>query len=75
MRTAFVFLAFCTAAATGARAESLSECIAALRPERPPELRAETFDRWTAQATDLRPTITTATASQPHSARRTVRSR
>lgn len=50
-----------------ADSDSLDVCIARLRLELPqhPEVRAESFDRLTRDAGDLRPTISAATQSQP----------
>lgn len=48
-------------------ADGLAPCVARLRGELPQhgEVRAETFDTYTRQATDLRPVIEAATRSQP----------
>lgn len=56
-----------SAASAQPQDDSFKACIDTLRAERRqhPQVRAETFDRYTLGATDLRPTIASATGSQP----------
>jgi lytic murein transglycosylase len=54
-----------TASTPGPTLAPLSDCLAQLRRELPSRVSADTFDRFTVEAQDLRPIIQGATSSQP----------
>jgi lytic murein transglycosylase len=51
--------------ATSSTFSPLSNCLAQLRQELPSRVSAQTFERFTAEAQDLRPAVEAATRSQP----------